>query len=259
MDIHQLVAVAFLWLLSLSVVSWWCWQRIFSVFSPAQAFVYFLATIFVRFQWRTRVEGTLTIPEGSGAVIVCNHRSSLDPFFVQTNFHRPIYWMVAREFCESSSLGWFLKICEVIPVGRGGIDTQATKTALRRVQNGQIVGMLPEGRINMTDELLLPVRPGAALVALRGKVPIFPVYIQGAPYDCTPWSPLLMTANAVVRFGPQVDLSDLYGHENEEGVLQTAILRAAKAIATLAGEAEYEPKLAGKSWKPTAEELAQQR
>jgi 1-acyl-sn-glycerol-3-phosphate acyltransferase len=256
MDLQQILAVAFLWVVLLAIFGLWTWRMATSTFNFAQAAAYVVSLFLVRFQWRARVEGTLDIPDGQGAVIVCNHRSSLDPCFVQTSFHRKIHWMVAREYCESKALGWFLRICEVIPVGRGGVDTQATKLALRRVQNGEVVGMLPEGRINMSDDLLLPVRPGAALVALKCRVPIFPVYIQGAPYNRAPWSPLVMTANAVVRFGPMVDLSDLYGREGEEGVLQTAILRCAKAIAVLAGQPDYEPRLAGRTWKPTAEEIA---
>ena len=110
--------------------------------------------------------------------------------------------------------------------------------------------MLPEGRINMTDEPLLPVRPGAALVALKLKVPVIPCFIEGSPYRKTAWSPLFMFARAKVHFGPQVDLSDLYGRENEDGVVNEAILRCAKAMLKLAGREDFEPQLAGRKWKP---------
>src|SRR4029453_12954977 len=132
-----------------------------SPMSLVQRILWGLAYLRVKLRWRTRWEGELPVEEGRGAVIVCNHRSSVDPFFVQTVTGRKIHWMVAREYCEHPALRWFLGTCEVIPVGRGGIDTAATKTALRIVESGGLVGMFPEGRINMTDGLFFPLRPGA--------------------------------------------------------------------------------------------------
>jgi 1-acyl-sn-glycerol-3-phosphate acyltransferase len=95
-------------------------------------------------------------------VIVANHRSSVDPFFIQVVAPRAVHWMVAREYCEHWAFRWFLRTCEVIPVSRGGIDTAATKQAIRLARGGGLIGMLPEGRINMTEEFMLPARPGAA-------------------------------------------------------------------------------------------------
>ena len=71
--------------------------------------------VVARILWRTRVEGEL--PRDSGAVIVANHRSGVDPSFIQTCIRRVVYWMVAREYCETPGLGWLLKEFQVIPVG----------------------------------------------------------------------------------------------------------------------------------------------
>ena len=94
---------------------------------------------------------------------------------------RITHWMVAREYCESWPLSWFFRTVEAILTGRGGVDTKAVKQAIRYASEGGLVGMLPEGRINTTDAFLLPGRPGAALVALKARVPVIPVYIEGAP------------------------------------------------------------------------------
>src|SRR5439155_13555408 len=138
----------------------------------------------------------------------------------------------------------------VIPVSRGGVDTAATKAAIRIVSRGGLVGMLPEGRINMTDEFMLPVRPGAALVALKAGAPIVPCYIQGSPYRRYPWSPVLMPARVVVHFGSPVDLSEFYGREGEAGVAQEALAKTLKGLSKLAGQEGLEPRVAGRKWKP---------
>lgn len=255
MNVRDWAAIGFLTAALLAPLAYLTRLWLRSEFGPHQAVARWLSMLIVRIQWRTTVEGKLDLPPGVGAILICNHRSSLDPFFVQAAASRKIRWLVAREYVAHPAFRWFLLgVCEVIPVGRDGVDTAATKAALRTVGAGGLVGMLPEGRINTTDELLLPVRPGAAMIALKLRVPVIPCYIDGAPYDRTPWSPLLMTARCTLRFGPPIDLSDLHDREQEPGVSAEAITRCMRGVATLAGRPDYEPRLAGRSWKPGAVE-----
>jgi 1-acyl-sn-glycerol-3-phosphate acyltransferase len=168
--------------------------------------------------------------------------------------------MVAREFVEHPAFRSFLKACQVIPVNRGGIDTAATKLALRYVQQGGVIGMFPEGRINMTEKLLLPGRPGAALIAIKTRAAILPCYIEGAPYRKTAWSPLLMPAHVKVRYGSLIDAARyadrIAAGEDETAVTAELLRDTLKSIACLAGRPDFEPELAGRNWKPTAEQLA---
>ncbi len=255
MNLPQLAAVAFLFLVLVAPLVALVIALARSNMNPVQCVLWAGAFLLCKLLWRARWPGWLPLRDGQGALIVCNHRSSVDPFFVQSGTGRKVHWMVAREFCEHPAFRWFLRACEVIPVNRGGVDTAATKAAIRYVAEGGLVGMLPEGRINMTDQFMLPARPGAALVALKAKAPVVPCYIQGAPYRRYPWSPLLMPARVEVKFGQPVDLSDLFDREGESGVVQEAMLRILRALADTAGRRDFEPQLAGRHWKPTREEL----
>jgi 1-acyl-sn-glycerol-3-phosphate acyltransferase len=237
-------------------VAWYIYARLFCRFGPLQIILWIGACAIVRWQWRAKLPRSLPIPPDQGAVIVCNHRSSVDPFFVQTACDRKIYWMVAREYVTHPLMGLFLRACEVIPVGRGGVDTAATKTALRHTAAGGIVGMFPEGRLNMTEELLLACRPGAVVVALKSRVPLLPVYIKDSPYRRTAWSPFFMRANVEVRVGPLIDVTEFYGREGEPEIVKQIMLRVLREICVLAEQPNFEPKLAGRNWKPTAEEVA---
>lgn len=231
------------------------WRR--SPLTFGQTILWSINYLITRLLWGTRVKGKLPVHPGQGAIIVANHRSSIDPSFVQICIRRVIYWMVAREYCEAPIIGGMLRVFQVIPVGRGGVDTAATKLAIRLAQEGGLVGMFPEGRINeTTDQLLLPGRPGAALVALKARVPIIPVYISGSPYNGTAIGPLFMPAKVVVNIGPSIDLSAYFGREREEGVTADITKRILREIARLAGQADFEPKLAGRRWKPGHEEEA---
>jgi 1-acyl-sn-glycerol-3-phosphate acyltransferase len=255
LNLSQFAAITFLMLLVVVPLVALAVTMARSRMNPLQCFLWTIAYLLCKFLWRTRWPGWLALPPGRGAIIVCNHRSSVDPFFVQTGTGQKIQWMVAREYCEHPAFGLFLRNCEVIPVSRGGVDTAATKAAIRIVSQGGLVGMLPEGRINMTTDFMLPVRPGAALVALKARALVVPCYIHGAPYRRYPWSPFFMRARVEVRFGKPIDLAEFYGREGEPGVVQEAMTRVLRALARLADRYDYEPRLAGRNWKPTAAEL----
>ena len=65
-----------------------------------------------------------------------------------------------------------------------------------------------------------------------------------------------MPAKVKVHFGQPLDLSEFFERESDENTPVEVLLLAMKAIAALAGEPNYDPQIAGKGWKPTAEELA---
>lgn len=201
----------------------------------AQAVLWWFNYLVARVWWRVRVDGQLILPKDRGAVIVANHRSSIDPSFIEILVPRVVHWMVAREYCESKAFGWFLRICEVIPTNRGGIDTAATKQAIRLAAQGGLIGIFPEGRINTTNELLLPFRSGAIVVALNAGVPIIPCYIEGSPYRGTVWSPLVTPARVRLVVGPPWDLSEYYGRSDDRDVRQLLAGELARRIASLAG------------------------
>jgi len=224
------------------------WRR--TAFTAAQAPLMALNCVYTRVIWRMRYNRRLPVPRGQGAVIVCNHRCPLDPAFIGLTVDRIVHWMVAREYCENPLLGWFFRACRSIPVGRGGIDTAATKQAIRWAREGGRVGVFPEGRINETDQLMLSGRPGAALIALKARVPVVPCYIHGSPYGGAVWDCLLTPAKVTLTIGPPIDLSEYYGRENEREVLEGLTRRFMRQIATLAGHPEFEPQLAGRFYKP---------
>jgi 1-acyl-sn-glycerol-3-phosphate acyltransferase len=84
-----------------------------------------------------------------------------------------------------------------------------------------------------------------------------PCYIEGSPYDRVPWSPLVMTARVVVRYGERVESRQSADREDEPAVIQAMMRQWVGQIAKLAGHPNFEPQFAGRQWKPTAGELAE--
>ena len=231
--------------------AWGVWHKLENhPMRPAQSLLFGLNYLLTRILWRASVQGTLDIPPNQGAILVANHRAPIDPTFLYLSTKRIVHWMVAKEYVLHPTLAWFFNESESIPVSRGGIDTKATKIAIRYAAQGELVGMFPEGRINKTEEVLLPGRPGAALIALRARVPIVPMYLHGSPFDGqSVFSPLLMPARVQLTIGKPIDLSTYYDRATEREAQQAVTLIVLKEIAKLAGQPEFQPSLAGRNYR----------
>lgn len=244
---RDLISAIFLTAILAVPTVWWLTQWSRRVYTFPRYVLASFNLFWARCWWRTSIPAELPIPIGQGAVLIANHRSSVDPFFIQVAAHRVVHWMVAKEFVEHPALAWFLRQTGAIGTSRGGRDTKAIRAAIDLLKAGELVGVLPEGRINMTDRLMLPFRPGAAMIAQHAGVPIIPIYIEGAPYDRTPASPFLMPARVIVKIGDPIDAST--------GTPQEIMEQATRAIAWLSGHEDFEPEMAGRNWKPTSADL----
>jgi 1-acyl-sn-glycerol-3-phosphate acyltransferase len=226
-----------------------------SHYTAAQFPIFVFNRWMTRLLWRAEISGPLPVKPGEGAVIVCNHIGPIDPAFIALGTDRSVHWMVAREFCEMPILKIFFRTVEAVPVGRGGIDTAATKLAIRYAQRGDLIGLFPEGRINETERLLLPGRPGAALIALKAEVPVIPCHITDSPYDGSILGFLLVPSRTRLKIGKPIDLSAYYGQASDRAVQGELTKLFLREIAKLGGVDAFEPELAGRNWKTANNDL----
>lgn len=245
--------VAVIWLASLAVGGVIYVVRRFqdSHYGIYESILYAPTYLLGRLLWRVQFKNEPPSEIDAGALLVANHRSSVDPFFVQLAARRRVHWMVAKEYCDHVIFGPILSVFQVIPTNRSGMDTAATKHAVRLTRMGRLVGMFPEGRLNHSKEPLLSIRSGAAMIAARSCVPIIPLFIQGSPYRKTVWSPLFIPARVVITFGqpihppaeePAAELKHEVQHESNHD-LTTSDTATALHPAGLGAEPE-EPGLA---------------
>ncbi len=250
-------STAVMWFVALAVfaVVYFFVQLQRSDYSLWESCLYLPTYLLGRLLWRVHFKNEPPTAIQAGAILVANHRSSVDPLFVQLAARRRVHWMVAKEYCQHFAFGPLLKALQVIPTNRSGIDTACTKAALRITKAGRLVGMFPEGKINFSPRLLLPVRGGAAVVAMHAKVPLIPLYIEGSPRGKAVWSPLFQPARVGIVFGAPIfpdraqpmseagtGLSvDVPEELNESDAL---ILEWAKQIVSLSGQADFHVELA---------------
>lgn len=229
-----------------AVWAWTAWSDARrTAFRPKQYPLYWFYFVLTRVLWRAKIVGRFQLPAGQGAVIVCNHRSPIDPVFVGLACKLPVHWMVAHEYFAVPVFGAALRILGAIPTRRGGVDTAAVKQTIRFARKGEPVGILPEGRINITDRLMLPLRNGAVAVAMSAKVPIVPCFITDAPHDKkTFYGFLFRSSRTTLTVGSPIDLTPFYDRADDRSLLDELTLRVGRAMAALAGQPDYEPELA---------------
>jgi 1-acyl-sn-glycerol-3-phosphate acyltransferase len=246
----DVLALGVLWALAVAI-AFLVGRDILSFHCKLPQYVFYLFNrVYSGLMWRAEISRPLPLADSSGAVIICNHRSSIDPNIVQLTTRRNIQFMIARQYFDHPLLGWCFRILNCIPVGRGGVDTKATRMAIRAAQSGGLVGVFPEGRINTTGDLFLPARPGAALIALAARVPVVPCFVRGSRFGGSPERSYFMRSHARIAVGQPIDLSAYYGRQDEPGVLAEVTVLLMREMAILAGVPDYEPRLAGRQWAP---------
>jgi len=121
------------------------------------------------------------IPHTGGAVIAINHTSYVDwlPAALAV-YHRGrrIRYLIKAEMQQVKAVNFLIKHTKTVPVNRGA-GTQAYAEAVRLLQSGELVGLMPEATISRSFELK-DFKTGAARMALEAGVPMVPLIVWGA-------------------------------------------------------------------------------
>jgi 1-acyl-sn-glycerol-3-phosphate acyltransferase len=136
------------------------------------------------FAFRIRAEGADNIPAEGGALLICNHRSVLDPVALMTEVDRYIHFMAV------GSRGFLVPTVKTLyhMTGMVNLSTKAGNRAgkgldqaVQLMRDGEIVGIFPEG----IESFMRPdkasrisyFRTGFARMALEAGVPIIPAAV----------------------------------------------------------------------------------
>ena len=113
--------------------------------------------------------------EDGACVLVGNHYRIWDIVHMACTTKEKVHFITKKELYKNKFLAHLCGIVEAIPVSRDGQDAKAVMTALRYLKNGEKISMFPEGTRNRTEEELLPLKGGAAMFAIKARVPVYPV------------------------------------------------------------------------------------
>jgi 1-acyl-sn-glycerol-3-phosphate acyltransferase len=143
---------------------------------------------------RARVENRHLAQRDGGYVLAVTHLGHMEPFFASALSRRPIDWITRKEFFCGPPINWLLHGLNTIRVDRQGRPVSTLRTAIRRVKQGRVVGIFPEGGVCHGKDSALRgarIKKGCCSIAIRGGVPIVPCVMVGTDKlnAIKPWLP----------------------------------------------------------------------
>ncbi len=162
---------------------------------------------------RWRATGHHHVPASGGVLLVSNHLSYLDVFFLGIPLRRPLNY-VARSTLFVPVLAGLMRSVGGFPIQREGMGASGMKETLKRLRAGGIVTLFPEGTRSRDGELG-PLKPGIAVLVARAGVPVVPVGLAGT-FEIWPRSrPFPVPHPIRVHYGRPILPEELAGLETE--------------------------------------------
>ncbi|MGH7145887.1 MAG: lysophospholipid acyltransferase family protein [Planctomycetota bacterium] len=147
--------------------------------------------------WFYRSFDTQRLPREGGAILASNHASHFDPVLVGLTSFRPVKFLARESLFYNPLFGRLISGLGAFPIMRakapeGGTidahdaaadsgpatDMRALRTAIDLLKEGHRLVMFPEGT-RSPDGRLRKFQPGVAMMFLRSKAPLVPLYIHG--------------------------------------------------------------------------------
>jgi 1-acyl-sn-glycerol-3-phosphate acyltransferase len=150
-----------------------------------------------------KAEGLENIPSSGPVIIAANHVSNWDPVVLALVLNRPVYFMGKTSLFKYKIMAAICTALHAFPVKRGVPDRQAIRRALQVLEEGNILGIFPEGARNPKGDI--KALAGVGMIAIKSGAPVVPVACLGTRHTipCGWFDPLL------VRVGQPVCNSEI--------------------------------------------------
>ena len=179
---------------------------------------------------RYRARGVERIPAAGGGLLLTNHQSFLDPLLVGLPLRRPVSFLARDTLFKIPVIGWILRHTYVMPLSRETGGAAGIRETLRRLEQGFLVGIFPEGT-RSADGSLGTFKPGFAALVRRTELPIYPVGIAGAHRALGKGSLFLKPRRVCVVFSdpfPKVTIARLRQRGREAELIEAVRTRIAE-------------------------------
>lgn len=145
-------------------------------------FIRFLAWLLIKLVYRLRIRGKDNIPDSGPAVLVANHVSFADAVILMGSSPRPIRFIMDHRIFRTPVLGFIFRHSGAIPIApareNAELMEKAFAQARQALENGELVGIFPEGSITRDGETQ-PFRPGITRILADSPVPVVPMALSG--------------------------------------------------------------------------------
>ncbi len=142
----------------------------------------FIVWMLVHSVYRLRVKNMEAIPETGPAVLACNHVSFVDALIIMAACRRPIRFIMHHGIFKMPIMSFVFRTGKAIPIASKREDAALQEAAFdevaRALEQGDLIGIFPEGQITYDGELG-QFRPGIERIVKRTPVPVVPMALRG--------------------------------------------------------------------------------
>jgi 1-acyl-sn-glycerol-3-phosphate acyltransferase len=193
---------------------------------------------------RPWVKGLENIPEQGAAIIAGNHLAVIDSFVLPLVLDREIVFIGKSDYFNGKGLrgrmvAGFMKRVGTIPVDRSGgrASEAALRTGLRRLEEGGLFGIYPEGT-RSPDGRLYRGKTGVARLALESGAPVIPVAMIGTDVAQPIGRRIPKPVRIGVIIGEPMDFSRYKGMESDRFILRSVTDEIMYSLMSISGQ-EY--------------------
>ncbi len=141
-------------------------------------FIRLVGIAIIRVIYRIRVTGAENVPNKGGALLLPNHVSFADAFFITAASPRPVRFVMDESFMASRAIRFFVSIFDTVTI-RQDQPLEAIRITIDALKKGELVCLFPEGQITRTGTLS-ELRGGFRLIARKAKHPLIPMWCDGS-------------------------------------------------------------------------------
>ena len=157
---------------SCGVISWYIVRLL-----PAD-FVRLLCLGAVKAIYRIKVSGAERIPPSGGVLLLPNHVTFADAFFVSAACGRPVRFVMDETFMAHKAIRFSAKLFGTVPIRRDQ-PLEAIRKTIEALESGHVVALFPEGQLTRSGALC-ELERGFELIARKANCPILPLWIDGS-------------------------------------------------------------------------------
>ncbi len=194
--------------------------------------------------YRPWVEGSENMPATGPVIIVGNHLSVVDSFFMPLMIDRRVYFLAKSDYFKGRGLtGWIVKNFMLavgqLPIDRsGGKASEASlNTGLSVLEQGNVLGIYPEGT-RSPDAKLYRGRTGVARLVLESGALVVPIVMIDTEKAMPIGAKLPKIRRIGTVIGKPIDFSRFAGMSADRFVLRSVTDEIMFEIQRLSGQ-EY--------------------
>lgn len=194
--------------------------------------------------FRPWVEGAENLPASGPVIIVGNHMSVVDSFFMPLMIDRRVYFLAKSDYFNGKGIGGWLVKNFMLAIGQLPIDRSGGKaseaslnTGLQVLDRGDVLGIYPEGT-RSPDGRLYRGRTGVARLVLESGAVVVPAVMIDTDKAMPIGAKLPKIRRIGTVIGKPLDFSRFQGMSADRFVLRSVTDEIMLAIQELSGQ-EY--------------------